>query len=411
MRRGGWQYYHVIWAVLVFTWIANYMVRVAISPVLLPIMGEFHLSYAQAGLLATAFFYAYTALQLPAGYLGDRFGRKVLLVGAALWWGVTSVLTGLAWSFESLFAARFLMGIGQGSLFGNDRPIVVAYTPPEKMGVGQSISFLGLGLGLALGTYLAGAIAEVLPWRAVFVILAVPSLVAALLLAWVVKEPPRPLTAETRPPLRIAFGSGDLWRIYLAGIGSIYAQWVVATWAPAMFLEIGIHELSRSSLLAALMGVGAVPGLLILGPVSDRAARRQRGRKGMVALGFLLMAGVMAWMGYAVQVRAPAALLTLLVFLAGFFTWGNWGPIYALIAEITPPAILGSVYGLTNGVAFIGSLLAPAVTGKIKDLTGSFAGGCYAAAAIMIVSSALMLSVRPAFRLAPERRIQTELPV
>jgi sugar phosphate permease len=61
-----WEKYHTVWALLIFGWITNYMVRASLSPLLLPILNEFKLTYAEAGILATAFFYAYTFMQLPA---------------------------------------------------------------------------------------------------------------------------------------------------------------------------------------------------------------------------------------------------------------------------------------------------------------------------------------------------------
>jgi hypothetical protein len=73
-------YYHQVWLVMIFGWITNYLVRSALSPVLIPLMREFSLTYAQAGLLASAFFYAYALMQFPAGYLGDRFGKKRILI-------------------------------------------------------------------------------------------------------------------------------------------------------------------------------------------------------------------------------------------------------------------------------------------------------------------------------------------
>ena len=86
-RVGRRPYYQTVWAVLIFAWLTNYLVRMGLSPVLVPIMREFQLSYAQAGLLATAFFYAYTFMQLPAGVLGDWIGKKAILVLAPVWWG------------------------------------------------------------------------------------------------------------------------------------------------------------------------------------------------------------------------------------------------------------------------------------------------------------------------------------
>jgi MFS family permease len=187
---------------------------------------------------------------------------------------------------------------------------------------------------------------------------------------------------------------GDLWITYLAGIAPIYCLWVVGIWAPAMFLEIGVSALARSSLLSSLVGVSAIPGLVSMGILSDRLARRGRGRKGLAALTLLGLSGAMALIGGAMASRAHPLVLAVLVFAAGFCIWGVWAPIYALLTEISPGRIRGTSFGMNNTVNFLGSLIAPIATGWIKDVSGSFAIG---------LGGALVLClVRPAFRWAPE---------
>jgi len=171
-----WQYYHTVWTIMVFGWVANYMVRSGLSPVLIPIRKEFGLTYAEAGLVGSALFYAYVGILFPAGYIGDRVGRKIVLVICTFWWTAASVLTGFANSFLALFLSRFMTGIGQGSYFSNDRPIISAYTPREKTGLGQGISFIGLGTGMFLGYILAGLISSLLGWRYVFYLCLLPVL-------------------------------------------------------------------------------------------------------------------------------------------------------------------------------------------------------------------------------------------
>ncbi|MBI4531702.1 MAG: MFS transporter [Candidatus Latescibacteria bacterium] len=148
-----WQRYHTVWVVLLFGWVANYMARIGLSPALTPIREEFRLSYSQAGLLATAFFYAYALMQFPAGHLGDRFGQKRVLVLGAFGWAVATFCTGLSTTYTTLFTARFVTGLFQGCYFSNDRPIIAAVTPKEKMGFGQGVSFTGLGIGMCLGIH------------------------------------------------------------------------------------------------------------------------------------------------------------------------------------------------------------------------------------------------------------------
>ncbi|HLB11758.1 MAG TPA: MFS transporter, partial [Dehalococcoidia bacterium] len=221
---GNLQYYHKIWLVMVFAWVTNYMVRVGLSPVLIPVMDEFGISYGEAGLLATAVFYSYTMMQLPAGHLGDRLGKKLIVIVATVGWGIASLLTGLARTFVWFLAFRFMTGLAQGSFFSNDRPIIAAYTPREKMGVGQGVSFTGLGIGLALGVLLAGVIAQTLGWRWVFYLYSIPPMIAALALALIVREPPRTaqVASQDDVPYREVFRHRDIWMYALGGIAANY---------------------------------------------------------------------------------------------------------------------------------------------------------------------------------------------
>ncbi len=405
-----WKRYHQIWAVMIFGWIANYMVRSGLSPVLLPIRQELGLSYAQAGWIASALFYAYAGMLFPAGYLGDRIGRKVVLVSCTLWWAVFSFFTGWAGSFAGLFLMRFLTGIGQGAYFSNDRPIINAWTPREKAGFGQSVSFIGLGTGMFLGYVLAGLISWAWGWRQVFFLFSIPSFLAAALIWKAVDEPdagPLPTKGNPSRPVSfsIVFQKKDLWMLYAGGIPAVYATWMTGTWAPAIFTELGVENTAVSSLLSSLVGIAAIPGLLLTGWVSDRMARRNLGRKGIIITEFALIAVFMCLMGAAVRLRWSPAAAAVILFAIGTFAWGHWGTFYALIADIVPPRVQGTCYGLTNSINFIGALVAPPFTGWIKDLTGSFEWGCYTSALLICVGALFIAMIHPPFSFKPEKPI------
>jgi len=115
------------------------MVRIGISPLLPPILEEFHLTYSQVGLLAMAIYISYALMQFPAGYLGDRLGRRnLLLLGIFGWTGIT-FLTGFCATFSSLFGLRLLTGFFQGTYFGNERPLVAYYTPGDQTASGRGL--------------------------------------------------------------------------------------------------------------------------------------------------------------------------------------------------------------------------------------------------------------------------------
>lgn len=391
---------YLVWGLLVYAWVGNYMIRMALSSLLPPIMTELGLSYTRAGLLATAFFYAYMAMQFPAGFLGDRLGRKRVLLGGLLLGVVASLLTGLAGSFAALFLARLLTGFSQGCLFSNDRVIIAAYTPREKMALGQGVSFSGPGLGTTLGLLLAGVLGELMAWRGVFVLFAFPPLLAAFLLWRLVPEPPSAGVADTAGwSLRRVAATRELWVLGLAGIMPVYLQFVLATWGPLFFSEVGVTDLGRSALYASFQGVAAPFGLFAMGWLADRAHKRGISRKVIIALTILLAGLSIGGMGAALATKGSAGLVAFFMMATSFFLWGTWGPSYALLSERFPPGILGTAFGLYNTICFVGAVVGPFLTGWIKDVTGSFAGGCYGAAVVAGLGAATAMTFPPAFRL------------
>src|SRR5688572_25376103 len=140
--------YVTVWLLLVLAWATNFIIRIGFSALLPPIMAELGLSYTRAGMLASAFFWAYAAMQLPAGLLGDRFGRRRVLLIGLVGGACAAVLTGAATSFAMLVVARVVMGACLGSLFSNARAIIVAVTPADKIELGHAVSFSGPATGL-----------------------------------------------------------------------------------------------------------------------------------------------------------------------------------------------------------------------------------------------------------------------
>ena len=399
-----WQAYHTVWALIVFGWIGNYVVRMAFSPLLEAVRDEFALSHAQAGFVFSIFFYGYLAMQVPAGLLGDRLGRKRILVTGILLVAGSALLTGFASTLFVLGAARLLTGLAQGMYFANDRPLIASATPRERAAVGQGVSFSGLGLGTVLGLVVGGALGALMPWRRVFVLLSVLPLLSATLIGLLVPEPPRagtgapgrdrPATDARTSRTRAVFGDRSLWLLGGAGMAPVWTQWLIGTWGPALFAEVGVPPIGQA-LYASLFGIASLPGLLTVGAVSDGLRRRGVERTTVFAAASLVLAVLVALMGLAVQLRAAAWLLAVLVFLASLFVWGVWAPIQALVAELFPPRVLGRAFGLLNATAFLSSLVAPPVSGWIRDASGSFAGGCYLAAVVALLGAPLALAARP----------------
>src|SRR3989442_14474227 len=105
--------YVLVWLLFIFAWAANFVIRIGFSALLPSIIDELQLSYTRAGLLASAFFYAYVIMQIPSGLLGDRWGRRRILVLGLLGGALSAGFTGPARPVATPFAARALTGAFQ----------------------------------------------------------------------------------------------------------------------------------------------------------------------------------------------------------------------------------------------------------------------------------------------------------
>lgn len=262
-----WKYYHTVWLMLLLGWTIAYVDRNLLSPIVtymidnkIAFFAKMATPHALAGLLSTLFFAGYMAMQFPAGYIGDRLGRKPVLVMSLLWAAVGSFLTAIfAKSMMGLLGARVLTGLGEGCYYSNDRALITETTPKEKLGVGMGVSFVGLGLGL-VGASVGGAmtlkwaVSTFGPdkgWYIPFYIWAIPTLIVAALLMIFIKKPQAKPQSDSQ-----AFVPGNA--SYMKTLGSIskYAIiFFVLIMAVAYFgtaLKVGEIGVSIMILLIAL---------------------------------------------------------------------------------------------------------------------------------------------------------------
>ena len=384
----------VVWVLLILAWAANFVIRIGFSALLPSIIDELQLSYTRAGLLASAFFYAYVLMQVPSGLLGDRFGRRRVLLVGLVGGALASGLTGLAVSFVTLFLARALTGAFQGSLFSNDRAIIATVTPPDRIGLGQGVSFSGPGLGLTFGLVIGGLLLEFLPWRTVMMLFGLGPIVAALLIARYVPAPPPPLRRmPVGQRLRSLFSNGPLWVLALVSLCAIANQFILATWSPLFFAEVGVADVGRAGTYAALQGIAASLGMVASGWTHDRLVVRGYSSKSVIVAGLAGLTVSMLAMAIVIAQRS-IPLLAVVLFVAAFFCWSIWGAVYALLARLVRAEELGTAFGFSNSISFVGAIVGPTATGWVRDLTGSFSAGCVLAAVLGLTGVVLAFAVR-----------------
>jgi MFS family permease len=396
--------YVVVWILLIFAWAANFVIRIGFSALLPAIIEELQLSYTRAGLLASAFFYAYVLMQLPSGLLGDRFGRRRILLLGLLGSALAAGLTGLAGTFATLFLARALTGAFQGSLFSNDRAIIATVTPPNRIGFGQGVSFSGPGIGLTVGLVVGGLLLEVMPWRHVMMLFGIGPIVAALLIArWVPPQTPPATRVPVGQRLRSLVSNGRLCTLALVSLTAIGDQFILATWAPLFFAEVGVTDVGLAGSYAALQGVAASLGMIASGWAHDRLAERGYASKTVVVVGLGGLVVSMLGMALVLAQRSLPGLAVML-FLAAFFCWSIWGAVYTVLGRLVRAEELGTAFGFSNSISFVGAVVGPIATGWVRDLTGSFSAGCVLAALLAAAGVVLAVALRVPPAPTPPRR-------
>ena len=132
MKKG-----HPIFTIFLFFlgWVFMYADRNILSPVMGDIGAQWDLNKAELGLMSTVFFAAYAAMQIPTGFLADRFGRVKILVAGYILFGVATFFTGLTTTFGMFLLMRALTGLGEGTYYGSQYGISSSITSERYRGL------------------------------------------------------------------------------------------------------------------------------------------------------------------------------------------------------------------------------------------------------------------------------------
>ena len=176
----------------------NYVDRYILPGVNEQIKGEFHLSDGQIGALTTWFMVAYIATSPLTGWIGDRFPRKPLIVGAALFMSVVNLLTATVHTYAALNLRHAALGIAEAS-FGIFAPALLSdFYPAEQRNRVLTIFNIAIPVGAATGVIAGGIIGAHFGWRTSFTLSAAPGILFALLVAFLMKEPVRGASADDK---------------------------------------------------------------------------------------------------------------------------------------------------------------------------------------------------------------------
>jgi ABC-type branched-subunit amino acid transport system ATPase component/predicted MFS family arabinose efflux permease len=292
------------------------------------------------------------------GYLGDRGNRIRLSYGAALLWGVTAIVTGLAPVVAVLIIARLVGGVGLLSTETIYPSLLSDYYPPKVLGSVFGAFRLG-SVGLALlASPIAGAIGAVFGWRVAFVALAAPTFVLAVITRARLSEPARGAAqglAGATEPGAAADEHGTIGEGFrrVRAIRTLRRTWVAAflfgagtvpfaTLLNNFFKDVYHEGDAARGVVSLLYGVGGLGGILLGAWLSQREVQAGRPRRLAIINGLMIVefaAGILLMAGIPVFAVSVVAATLLSVGAFGFL------PAYTTtVSLVAPPKLRAQAY-------------------------------------------------------------------
>ena len=365
-----------------------------IGPVLPLYAKDFGVSAAMVGATISVFGLARILINLPAGMLSDRFGRRLLLVGGPAITALGSFLSAGAGDIWQLLAFRFIAGIGSAMFMTGAITLVADISTPENRGRMLSLYQGSLLLGVSIGPAVGGLTAALFGLRSPFIVVGA---LAAICAVWAARSIPetRPSAAvaaeETAtkgrpaPALRPAASLRPLFSnlgFTLVSLVTFSIFFTRTGGRQTIVPLLGNEELGLSvGELGAVFAMMALINLVVIGPAgawSDRLGRKRVIVPSTfgVAVGLVLFAisGNIALFMVAAVVQAVAS--------------GLAGPApAAYAADVMPPEARGLGMGLYRTYSDIGFVIGPLLLGWIADTTGNFTAPLLFNAALVVFCS------------------------
>jgi MFS family permease len=376
----------------------NYVDRGALPTAAHLIQDELGFSARQLGLLFSAFFWSYALLQIPVGWVAERYGAHRVLAGGLAVWACATMLVGVAHSFAALLVLRLLLGIGESAGFPSVSKLLATVVPVKSLGTANGIVAFAYLFGPAVGAYCGGLLMTQFGWRAAFWVFGGLSLL--WLLPWSrVKLPQHAAqrSAANGPTVHTLLRQPSLWGTSLGLFSSNYTFYFMLTWLPFYLVrERGFSTGEMASLTGRAYVVNALSAL-IAGWAIDRVARSGLANLAYKSVMVAAHVGSVACMLCIALAAPPWALAAIFVYqvLSGMSSPG----VFAMSQILAGPGASGRWVGIQNAIGNLAGVIAPALTGLLVEGTHHFTAAFVLAAIVSVLGLAGWVWMVP--RLAP----------
>lgn len=365
------------WIAVAVLWLAgasNYLTRTMLTTMRGSIIEDLPMSDAQFGLLTSGFLWVYALASPFAGFVADRFSRRLVVIVSLFAWSGITLLTAFVTSFEQFLVLRVLLGLSQACYIPAAVALIIDFHRGPTRAQAAGVHVTGMVAGSILGG-VGGWLAAESSWSHAYAVIAVPNLLLGVLLCFTLRDPPREGADAAAGGAVPRISLGEALRT-LGRPGAFYAMmacvavqgavsWMIIGWMPTQMSEqfkMGQGAAGFSAL--GFLYVAQTVGLLAGGYWTDRwSLTNPRARIFLPAL-MILGAAPAFWLtGWF-----PAFSLTLISLslwgLAMGFLGGNLMPIICLVVDSRYRA---TALGMTNLCAAVSGGLAVYGVGALRD--------------------------------------------
>ena len=408
------RYSYYALSVLTLVNFLNYIDRQALPAVAPAMQRELGLTDTEIGAMEAALLLSFTVLAPLFGRLGDRYSRTRLMAAAAVVWSIATGLT--AWVDRSpmlpgalrlhlpffglvalssvalgLCSVRALVGVGESSYSTITPTLIADYFPLKQRATALGVFQAAIPMGFALGYVLGAVLAHYYGWRVAFMVVGLPGLIVAIVVARL-REPKRGAHDAPVAPREIKsrdswwrttvqiFTTRD-WLLSTAGYTALtFVLGAFATWATLMLArDKHLSDTAAGIVLGSVSLVAGAAGTFCGGWIADRVVAKRRD-------GYFLVCAASSFLGILPAVIALVTHRPLFfipaIFLAVFFLFTNNAPFHAILVNSVPPAIRASAMAMNIVVIHacgdlisrfgVGTLSDALAVGKVR-LLGGFA--------------------------------------
>ena len=388
-------YRWVIVGALWFVCFLNYADRQAIFSLFPLLKADLNVDIVQLGIVGSCFSWTYALFGPVAGWLGDRWPRRRLILGGLLLWIVLSFATSKARTYGQLITLRSISGLSEAFYFPAAMSLIGSFHGPATRSRAMSIHQSAVYVGVISGGGIAGLVGQDLGWRDAFLLFGLVGLLVAVLVVSILRDPAQRPTEGSRSAaskglvtaLKQLLANRRAMRLVFVFMGANFVAMAFLTWLPT-FLHA---KFAMGVALAGFTGslyvqAASIGGVIFGGYLADRLVVKYTGGR-MLAQALALMAGV----PFLFLTGLAGSLRMLVLAMLGFgFCKGIYDSnIFAALYDLVPADSHAAAAGLMNSIGWLGAGFAPVLLAYGSSRFGMSA--CLSATSVIYLALGLAL--------------------